>query len=439
MDRKRLLKIAVATLGCKTNQSDAASLKSELVFQGHEIVPFRDSADVCIIHTCTVTQKADYQSRQLIRHAIAKNPEARVVVTGCYAQVSPESLLAIPGVDFVVGVSEREKIPEIVALKTKLKEARLLSSPVEERRFFEEERLPLFGDRTRAYLKVQDGCNSFCSYCIVPYARGGNRSLPLERVILQARAFASQGFKEIVLTGIHLGTYGEDLVPAHSLGQLLQELERESLDMRMRLSSIEPGEFHSQLIHFLATSKKVCPHLHIPLQSGDDGILRRMNRNYSRSFFEDLVNRLIQAIPDLAIGVDVISGFPGEDEKGFQNTVDLIEKLPIAYLHVFPFSRRKRTPAGSFPQQVLPQVIKGRCQILRELGAKKRRIFYGAFLGQKVKVLVESKKDPESGMLKGYSSNYIPVLIRAGDEHINQELEVEVTEVRGEKVFGKIL
>jgi threonylcarbamoyladenosine tRNA methylthiotransferase MtaB len=164
-----------------------------------------------------------------------------------------------------------------------------------------------------------------------------------------------------------------------------------------------------------------------------------MNRNYSRASFEDLVNRLVQAIPDLAIGVDVISGFPGEDEKGFQNTVTLIENLPIAYLHVFPFSRRERTPAGSLPQQVPPQVTKGRCQILRELGTKKRRIFYGAFLGQKVKVLVESKKDPESGMLKGYSPNYIPVLIRAGDEHINQELEVEVTEVRGEKVFGKIL
>jgi threonylcarbamoyladenosine tRNA methylthiotransferase MtaB len=439
MDRKSLLKIAMATLGCKTNQSDAASLKSELVFQGHEIVPFPEPADVYIIHTCTVTQKTDYQSRQLIRRAIAKNPAAQVIVSGCYAQVSPESLLTIPGVDFVVGVSERARIPEIVAVRRKVKEPCLLSSPVEERRFFEEGRLPLLGNRTRAYLKVQDGCDSFCSYCIVPYARGRNRSLPLERAIWQARALASQGYKEIVLTGIHLGTYGEDLVPPHSLLQLLQELEQQSLDMRVRLSSIEPGEFHSPLINFLCTSKKVCPHLHIPLQSGDDGILRRMNRKYSCAFFEDLVNRLVQAVPHLAIGVDVISGFPGEDEKAFQNTVSLIEKLPIAYLHVFPFSRRKRTPAGSFPGQVPSQVTKARCQILRELGAKKRGIFCGAFLGQKIKVLVESKKDPESGMLRGFSPNYIPVLLRALDEHINQELEVEVTEARGEKVFGKIL
>jgi threonylcarbamoyladenosine tRNA methylthiotransferase MtaB len=439
MDRKSTLKIALATLGCKTNQSDAASLKAELLFRGHEIVSFQQSADVYIIHTCTVTQKTDYQSRQLIRRAIAKNPEARIIATGCYAQLSPESLRAIPGVDLVVGIGEREKIPELVTLKTKLREARLLSSPIEERRFFEEGRLPFWENRTRAYLKVQDGCNSYCSYCLVPYARGRSRSLPLERAIGQLRALVSQGFKEIVLTGIHLGTYGEDLVPPHSLWQLLQKLERESEGARVRLSSIEPGEFHSSLVSFLANSEKVCSHLHIPLQSGDDGILQGMNRNYSRTFFEDLINQLVQAIPGLAVGVDVISGFPGEDEKAFRNTVDLIERLPIAYLHVFPFSPRKGTPAGSFSRQVPFQVAKVRCQTLRDLGARKRRNFYDAFLGKKLKVLLESKKDPETGMPKGYSQNYIPVLLPAGDEHINRELEVELSEIRGEKVFGKIL
>jgi threonylcarbamoyladenosine tRNA methylthiotransferase MtaB len=439
MDRKSTLKIALATLGCKTNQSDAASLKAELLFRGHEIVSFQQSADVYIIHTCTVTQKTDYQSRQLIRRAIAKNPEARIIATGCYAQLSPESLRAIPGVDLVVGIGEREKIPELVTLKTKLREARLLSSPIEERRFFEEGRLPFWENRTRAYLKVQDGCNSYCSYCLVPYARGRSRSLPLERAIGQLRALVSQGFKEIVLTGIHLGTYGEDLVPPHSLWQLLQKLERESEGARVRLSSIEPGEFHSSLVSFLANSEKVCSHLHIPLQSGDDGILQRMNRNYSRTFFEDLINQLVQAIPGLAVGVDVISGFPGEDEKAFRNTVDLIERLPLAYLHVCPFCPRKGTPAGSFSRQVPFQVAKVRCQILRDLGARKRRNFYEAFLGKKLKVLLESKKDPETGMLKGYSQNYIPVLLPAGDEHINRELEVELSEIRGEKVFGKIL
>ncbi len=439
MDRKSPLKIALATLGCKTNQSDAASLASELVFQGHEIVPLSEAADAYIIHTCTVTHKTDYQSRQLIRQAIAKNPGAQVIVTGCYAQVSPEPLLAIPGVDFVVGVSEHEKIPGILGSRTKLKETCLLSSTVEGQRCFDDRRLPLFSERTRAYLKVQDGCNAFCSYCIVPYARGRNRSLPLERAVSKARGLFFRGFKEIVLTGIHLGTYGEDLVPAHSLLNLLQALEGESMDMRVRLSSVEPTELTPALIDFLAGSKKVCPHLHIPLQSGDDGILQRMNRNYSGAFFETLVNHLVRAIPDLAIGSDVIAGFPGEDERAFGNTVNLIARLPIAYLHVFPFSARKGTPAATFSGQVSSQVIKARCQTLRELGEKKRRTFYGAFLGRKLKVLVESKRDRGSGLLKGYSRNYIPVLIRAGDEHIHQELEVGVVEVCGEKVFGKVL
>jgi len=286
MDRKGPLKIAMATLGCKTNQSDAACLASELVSQGHEIVHFRQAADVYIIHTCTVTQKTDYQSRQLIRRSIAGNPGAQVIVTGCYAQVSPEPLLSIAGVDFVVGVGERKKIPGILGSKTKRKEIRLLSSSLEDERCFDDMRLPRFAERSRAYLKVQDGCNSFCSYCIVPYARGRNRSLPLKSVLSKARDLASQGFKEIILTGIHLGTYGEDLVPPQSLLHLLQALEGENMDIRVRLSSVEPTEFTPASIDFLAGSKKVCPHLHIPLQSGDDGILQRMNRHYSGALFE---------------------------------------------------------------------------------------------------------------------------------------------------------
>jgi threonylcarbamoyladenosine tRNA methylthiotransferase MtaB len=261
----------------------------------------------------------------------------------------------------------------------------------------------------------------------------------LERALFKARDLASQGFKQIILTGIHLGTYGEDLDPAHSLLHLLQALEGENLDLRVRLSSVEPTEFTPAFIDFLARSKKVCPHLHIPLQSGDDGILQRMNRNYSGALFETLVNRLVQAIPGLAIGLDVIAGFPGEDGGAFENTMKRITKLPIAYLHVFPFSARKGTPAASFAGQVPSAVIKARCQALRELGEEKRKLFYQTFRGQNLKVLVESKKDRQSGMLRGYSENYIPVLLQGGDEHINQEVEVRVTEVSGENVIGEIL
>ncbi|MBM4331927.1 MAG: tRNA (N(6)-L-threonylcarbamoyladenosine(37)-C(2))-methylthiotransferase MtaB [Deltaproteobacteria bacterium] len=439
MDRRSFLKIAMPTLGCKANQSDAASLAAELSAKGHTIIPFHQAADVYVIHTCTVTQKTDYQSRQLIRRAIARNPAAQVIVTGCYAQVSPENLKAIPGVDFVVGISAGKNIPEIVASGKGAGEARVLSTPAEEPLSFKDGRLPLFPERTRAYLKVQDGCNSLCSYCIVPYARGRSRSLPLQDTLSKAGELSARGFKEIVLTGIHLGAYGEDLVPPISLLHLLQTLERETFNTRIRLSSIEPKEFTPLLIEHLTDSRKICAHLHIPLQSGDDGLLKRMNRNYSAAFFADLVYALKRAIPDLAIGVDVIPGFPGEDEKAFRNTASLLENLPIAYLHVFPFSRRKGTAAVDFPGQIPSQVMKTRCQALRALSEEKRKIFYGSFQGKQLKVLVESKRDRESGLLKGYSRNYIPVLIQGGDEFINQELDVEIMEVRGAKVFGKVL
>ena len=429
----------MVTLGCKINQSDAASLAAELSAHGCRIVPFPGDADVTIIHTCTVTQKTDYQSRQLIRRAVTGNPGSRVIVTGCYAQVSPESLQAILGVDFIVGTGERSHIPEIVFTEGKPRGAQIRLSPAGKEQIFEEWRLPLFPGRTRAYLKVQDGCNAFCSYCIVPYARGKSRSLPLERVLSQARELSERGFKEVVLTGIHLGAYGEDLLPPISLLDLLQALEREPLGLRLRLSSIEPGEFTPSLIDFLAGSTSICPHLHIPMQSGDDTLLGRMNRSYSGAFFGDLVNRLVRSIRGLAIGVDVIGGFPGEDEQAFENTMSLIERLPIAYLHVFPFSRRKGTPAAAFPGQVPSQVIRSRCRALRELGQKKRNLFFHLFLGQRLKAIVESKRDRESGMLKGYSPNYLPLIFPGGDELMNQEVEVEVIEVRDGKVMGNLV
>ncbi len=436
MDRKGPLKIAMTTLGCKVNQSDASSLAADLKQEGHEIVSFSQVADAYIIYTCTVTQKTDYQSRQLIRRALRKNPEARIIVTGCYAQTQPEALKAIPGVDFILGVSEQEKIPGLLLAEKKKGEAEVLSSPIETERNFQERKVPLFLNRNRAFLKVQDGCNSFCSYCIVPYSRGRSRSLPLERALLRIHELLEVGFQEIVLTGIHLGTYGEDLNPPRTLLDLLLALEEEYPNLRLRLSSIEPREFTPRLIDYLSRSKMVCPHLHIPLQSGDDEILRSMNRDYSSRFFEDLVGRLIQAIPDLAIGIDVIGGFPGEGLFAFQNTVRLIERLPIVHLHVFPFSRRKGTKATTFPGQVPSLVIRERCQILRDLGVRKRKAFYASHLGRTVKVLAESK-DQESGYLKGYSPNYIPVFIAGKDDRlINRQIDVKLTEIRGGKVLG---
>ena len=358
-------------------------------------------------------------------------------MTGCYAQVSPESLQAIAGVDFVVGLGERRRIPELLLSGPRSGAERVLSSPVGNQRIFEEWRLPRYSDRTRAFLKVQDGCDSFCSYCIVPHARGRNRSLSPERVLSQARDLSAQGYKEVVLTGIHLGTWGEDLRPPQSLLTLLKALAGEKLGFRLRLSSIEPAEFTPALVDYLARSSAVCPHLHIPLQSGDDRILERMNRNYSASSYADLVNALSRAIPGVALGADVIGGFPGEDESAFRNTVRLIEQLPLAYLHVFPFSRRKGTPAAAFPDPIPPQVIKARCRVLRDLGQRKRDAYYRSYIGRRCQVLVEGKKDRESGLLKGFAANYIPVLLPGGEELMNREVEAEIIDVQGGKVFGE--
>jgi threonylcarbamoyladenosine tRNA methylthiotransferase MtaB len=439
MDRKDPLKIALITLGCKTNQSDAASLAAELTAEGQKIVHSPGQADAVVFHTCTVTHKTDYQARQAIRQVLARNPQARIVVTGCYAQVSPDALREIAGVDFVVPLAERNRIPELLRSRGKQKSACVLSASPASLTAFAEERLPLFLERSRAFLKVQDGCNSFCSYCIVPYARGPNRSLPLNRASSRARELASSGYREIVLTGIHLGTYGGDLPSRTSLLDLLQALEEDPAMPRIRLSSIEPGEIDPPLIEFLSRARKICPHLHIPLQSGDDGVLGRMNRNYTRKDFSDLIHRLVRAIPDLAVGADVIGGFPGEDEKAFENTVHLIAALPLAYLHVFPFSKREGTAAARCSDPVPSKTIKARCQALRELGEGKREAFYRSSLGKKLKVLIESKRDRETGFLKGFSRNYIPVLIDAGDELMRQEWDVKGMEIRAGKVLGEML
>jgi threonylcarbamoyladenosine tRNA methylthiotransferase MtaB len=438
MDPKSPLRISLATLGCKTNQNDAASLRTELVSQGHQIVPWQESADAVIIHTCTVTHKTDYQSRQLIRRAIAKNPSARIVVTGCYAQVSPQAIQDIPGVNFIVGLGERARIPGLVCAENTSESPKVLLSAMEEKRAFEAEPVPFFSDRSRAYLKIQDGCNSFCSYCIVPYARGRNRSLPLDSAVARVKELQAAGYKEVILTGIHLGTYGEDLQPPLHLCSLLQALEEEGLSLRLRLSSIEPAEFSPSLIAFLARSRILCPHLHIPLQSGDDRILKKMNRHYSTAFFEALVHRLVESIPDLAIGLDIIGGFPGEDERAFQNTLQLIAGLPIAYLHVFPFSRRKGTPAADMPDQVSSPVIKMRCRQLRALGERKRRQFYESFQGKILRVLIESKRDRATGFLKGYSRNYIPVLLHGEEKLVHQEIAAIVLQVEQNQVLGEM-
>ncbi|MEW6377894.1 MAG: MiaB/RimO family radical SAM methylthiotransferase, partial [Thermodesulfobacteriota bacterium] len=304
--------IAVATLGCKVNQFESEALMASLELRGYGLVSFEDGADITIINTCTVTHRADFQSRQFIRRAFRSNPKSMIIVTGCYSQVEPEAIGRIEGVQYLLGNREKNQIPDLLPLMEKGEFQRIQVADIQKETLFSDIPLHSFHHHTRAFLKIQDGCNAHCSYCIVPHARGRSRSLPPVKVLEHLKVLKERGFKEVVLTGIHIGAYGVDLIPPFSLKRLLGRLEKEETPERIRLSSIEPGDFSSGLLSTLTQSTKICPHLHIPIQSGDDEILKQMNRGYDRSFIIDLIRELHQRIPKLSIGADVIVGFPGE-------------------------------------------------------------------------------------------------------------------------------
>ncbi len=437
--------ISVATLGCKVNQFESEALIDAFEQREYTVVPFEQGADITIINTCTVTHRADFQSRQMVRRASRSNPNSLVIVTGCYPQVETNALLKMTGVHYLLGNGEKSRIPDFLCLMQEGEFPRVQVGDIQRERLFSETPLHSFHRHTRAFLKIQDGCNAYCSYCIVPHARGRSRSLAPERVVQNLKVLKERGFKEVVLTGIHLGVYGLDLNPPFHLEGLLRQLEKEETPDRIRLSSIEPGDFSPELISALSQSYKICPHLHIPIQSGDDDVLKKMNRDYDRSFLSDLVPELHLKISNLSIGADVIVGFPGETEEKFRHTYGLIESLPFSYLHVFPFSRRKGTPAFQFPQGVNEKEIKKRAETMRELGKQKRQAFYRQFLNQELSVLVEGRKEKETGRWKGLSRNYIPVLLTdstgAGKHRdgVNQEWTVRVTELAEKGVIGKVL
>jgi threonylcarbamoyladenosine tRNA methylthiotransferase MtaB len=380
-----------------------------------------------------VTRKAAMQSRQAVRQAIRTHPGARIVVTGCHAQTAPAELSAIDGVDLVVSNQDKHHIPQqILDNRPKtptVSDAEVWPVMASVDQF---QALPgiAHGHRTRPFLKIQDGCNAFCTYCIVPHARGRSRSLPMDQVLTQIEQLGRLGYREVVLTGIHIGVYGNDLTPATSLTDLLGRIRDMGAIERVRVSSIEPVELSNDIIGLAAVGAdipgRLCPHFHIPLQSGDDEILRRMHRPYNQALFKDLVHAIIDRLPTAAVGVDTLIGFPGESEPAFENTYRLIESLPIAYLHVFPFSARQGTPAFSFKDQIDTTVIKKRCERMRQLGDQKRLLFYKRHIGKRVKVLVESTRDKVDGRLKGFTDNYIPVHVEGTDDLFNTFQKVTI-------------
>lgn len=430
------MKVTIHTFGCKSNQYDSALLREDAIGMGLEVVPPSPDTEVFVINTCTVTGKSDYQARQMIRRFKKMNPLAIVVATGCYAQVYPDDIKRL-GVDYVVGNREKDRLWNLIMMKKVESPMVLVSDIRKEENLSSPKGVGTF-ERTRAYLKIQDGCDAFCSYCIIPYARGKGRSLPFEGVLKGIDGLIEKGFREIVLTGIHIGSYGMDLGYEKGLSTLLKEIERRyrKAGVRFRISSIEPMEIDEGIIDILADGEIFCHHLHIPLQSGSDRILMAMNRPYRGQDFGRLIHRIHDRMPYASIGVDIIAGFPGEGEEDFFDTYNLLRDLPVSYFHVFPFSRRKGTPAYDMPDQVDGRTIKKRCESLRALGRKKRKAFYERNLGREEFLLVEEAQDRETGLMKGYTRNYIPVLLSGKRGIMGREIKVRLEGIWGEKMKG---
>jgi len=426
------MRFAIATLGCKVNQYDSALIESRLGSLGMVRGDFNQPADVYVVNTCTVTDRADAESLKLARRARRLNPGARVIMTGCLAQANPQLLAKAHEVDAVVGLGRPADL-ERAALGA-ISERVMVTNLRKERAEIELGAVALEG-HTRAFLKLQEGCDQFCTYCIVPFSRGQSRSVEPRRVIEAIDGLDQRGFKEVILTGVHLGSYGSDLDPPIALEDLLVMLAERSPVQRIRLSSIDPEELNGRIVATVARSGKFCPHFHLPLQAGEDSILARMRRRYTADDFRKRVEAIIEALPLAAIGTDVIAGFPGESDENFEQSFNLIESLPLAYLHVFPYSVRAGTTAAKMTGRVDGTVIKRRAAMLRELGEIKRRRFAESMIGRKLEVLLEQRT---AGRLEGYSRNYVRVLTDGPDDLVNREVEVEASFVQGVAVSGQI-
>ena len=426
----------VVTLGCKTNQFESISMEEKLIDAGYQSVPFEEGAELVIVNTCTVTAATDSQSRNLIRRARRQNLNCRVIVTGCYAQVDPETIRKIPGVSVVLGNDDKKDLVKYLELDS--------DTPIVEVSDIQsvDDAVPheinSFAERSRAFVQIQNGCNAYCSYCIIPYARGSSRSASPEQVIDQVKKLVANGYPEIVLTGIHIGAYGADLSPVTSLVDLISLIETNTGIKRLRLGSIEPNEITDELISSIGASDVICPHLHIPLQSGDNQVLRRMNRHYSSDDFYQMVEKIHTQIPGIAFGFDIITGFPGESEEEFNNTVRLVESLPVSYLHVFPYSRRPGTPAADMKEQVAGDVAKARAAHLRTLSLEKQQRFAETHIGRSLEVVVEAGRSGD-GLFKGLAGNYLPVCFKAEGALAGTLQQIAIKEWSAGSLFGELL
>lgn len=422
-------RVALHTLGCRLNLSETGSIAQGFKDRGYDIVEFGQAADVVFINTCTVTDAADSTCRNLIRKAHGSSPEGKIVVAGCYAQMEPEKIAGMQGVDLVLGNSEKYKVFDY------LDEEETNQIHVDKTWEFFSAATTSADSHTRAFLKIQDGCNYVCSFCIIPFARGRSRAISVEDAVIEAKKLVSQGFKEIVLTGVNIGEYEQ--ASGEKLHHLVEKvLAVEGLE-RFRLSSVEPNTITDELLDVLKASPKVLDHFHIPLQSGSDEILKAMRRKYTTADYKKIVGKIMAAFPNAGIGADVIVGFPGETQEQFDATFNLLKELPITHFHVFPYSKRKNTSAAKLDNHIHSAVKKDRVRSLLMFGEAKLNLFSEDQVGTKTKVLFERRN--KAGNFEGYSSNYVRVQVESDQDLSNLERVVLITSMDNGKLSGQLI
>jgi len=424
-------RVAFHTMGCKLNYSETSTISRDFITRGFEKVEYRDHADIYVINTCSVTENADKEARRLIRQAKRLNPLSSIAVIGCYAQLKPEEIAAIDGVDLVIGSEEKFNLLDHLNELDQKEDNTIIHSSIEHVHSFK----PSYskGDRTRSYLKVQDGCDYTCSFCTIPLARGKSRSGNIQTTVKTAQEVAFKGVKEIVLTGVNIGDFG--VGSDENLLQLLIELDNIEGVERFRISSIEPNLLNNDIIAFCNTSKKFVPHFHIPLQSGSNKILKGMRRRYDQTIYRKKINKILSSNSETCIGVDVMVGFPGESDEDFLETYNFINDIDISYLHVFTYSERPSTPAKNLKEFISKRVRAERSKMLHILSVKKRRYFYDHFINTHREVLFESSRN---GKLVGHTDNYIKVEIDNFPGLVNKIHSVRLIENRGEFVMGEL-
>lgn len=434
----------VENFGCRATQADGAAIERQLTGRGLERAPDASAAEIVVLNTCTVTAAADQDARAAIRRIHRKNPGARILVTGCYAQRAPEELSAIPGVTLVIGNSHKHQLVDYLPPSNSFVPVTHIGATIESGvvvgdMFAHTELMaaPVFDspslEKTRPNLKVQDGCNNRCSFCIIPQVRGKSRSLKLEQVVGEVNALVAGGYREIVLSGINLGRWGRELTPRTNFAAMLRAiLERTAIE-KIRISSVEPMDWTNELIELVASSPRICKHAHVPLQSGSDMILRKMHRRYRPWHYADRIERIRRAMPDAAIGADVMVGFPSESDEAFEQTRAFIERLPFTYLHVFTYSSRPGTPSAAMPDQVPVQLARERNRILRELAAQKKRDFVESFLGGEVEAITLTNFDGR--YTEALTDNYLKIFV-SGHHAQNRWIRSQVVNVTMDSLVG---